>query len=239
MVLILCTVLVAFIILNVFTYFHKIKAEQIKTQSAKTEQVKVNGIVNSWASKETIIKNAVKAKNDLIVLEGNQQISKTYTTTDSEITYQGGDSVLKFMVGKLNEFHTRSLTINTTYLYDYTYDMNNVLISIDKDGLATISLSELDINLKPLSELSANRVITDEKGILASNFTPQELSGLMTSTNIHAYNTLVNDSSLFQKSIDSTKTNLTKLCNELGVTNIKFNVTNSTFLANTEVRKVN
>lgn len=235
LVIILSIILLTICVWIGFTYQRKVKS----IQTLQTQQIKINNSVSKWSTKEQIIKNEIYKQNQLIVLEGTQEIKKTYTTTDREIVYQGNDSIIKFLAEKLNQFQTRSITIDTTYQYDFIYNMAKIDIQIDDTGMAKITLCENNINLKPLAEISNNRTITDERGFLANSFTTSEASAIMFQTQIHTYNTLVNDSNLYDKAIQNTKDNLTTLIKKLGVKDIKFNVIHSNYLVNNEVQKIN
>lgn len=233
----LILVLFCALTLLAFTYFNSVKAGN----TAQTTQVTVNKQVSDYKTTEQIISNKVHNENEMIVLTGNQVIKKTFSSTDHEVTYQGGDSAIKFLSNSLNSWNTKNIQIQTEYQYDFKYNMKNVLITQDSNHIYQITLNEIDLNLNPLSEISGNRVITSDHGALSSGFTPTEVSAVMYSTSIHTYNTLVNDKGLYDRAVLSVQDNLTTLCEGLGIPkdNIKFNIIYSTFLANNEVEKVN
>lgn len=235
--MIILIILVTYIGLS---FYNKNKITKAKfSQSPKITQQETNDKVDKWQSQVQIIKNELQKQNELIVLEGTQEIQKTFSTTDNEIKLQSKSSILKWMANKLNELKTKSITVNTTYKYYFVYDISKISINTE-DNKINIIINEGDINLKLLSELSDKRIITDDEGILAK-FIPQEVSSVMYSTQIHTYNTLVNDSELYDKAVQNTKDDLMDLINKLGIKNkdINFQVIHNNTIKNNEVDEIN
>jgi hypothetical protein len=210
-------IIVLSIILLAMTLFIIKKYNNNKIQTAKQETKIINKLakqeVIDWIVKAEELKNEFNIVNKLEVLQGEISIRDTYTKELPIV--QSRSSIVKFLNKKFEELKMEEITIETSYQYIYTYDINDLDIKPNdtNDGLI-ITLRRCNVHLNPIAELSTDRLIQTEKGILG-NITPQETGAVMECVGVNTYNKLIKDNKLYKISLDNAKINLEDLIGKL------------------------
>lgn len=228
-------ILIAYILIK--SHNNKVQSEELFKQQ-KIIQVKTNAQVEDWNAKVQILKDELKRQNEMIVLEGRREIKATYDSTKDEVKYQGKDNKIRWVFDKLNELKTKSISVQSVYIYTFTYSLANLDVEAI-DNTLHIKIYRNDIHLKPIAEDSSQRIISDETRILSGKFTPQQISSIMYVTQMNTYNNIVNDNNLHSTALMNTKTNIEELSKKFGIKSVEFEIVNTESAENDEVEVIN
>lgn len=206
----------------------KINSNKVKAQSFEKDKViqtLANDKVENWNKKIEVLKDELHKQNQLIVLEGKRTIQCEYNNRTDYISDQEDKSnKLRWVYQKLADLKTKSIYITTSYNYSFVYCMNKLVIENDDKGNVKIKLYRGDILLKPLAEISSERVMRDDTNIISGKFTPQQISSVMNATQVHTYNNIVTDNELYNKALHNTSENIKELVSKLGLKNVNIEI---------------
>lgn len=168
-----------------------------------------------------VIQKALNNENKLIVLSGQVETEATF----SNERISNNDVNMKFLKQKWAEMTSKELKVNSTYNYEFSYDLNNLPISIHNN---TINITIIKGNLN-LTKCELGTINTkDRVGCFESKFTPNEINEINNrvkgiSKNSIQSNTELRDTAFINVQ-DNIKTILSKVVSNN--TNIHFSFTN-------------
>lgn len=166
------------------------------------------------------ISNEFRRVNKLTVLEGNTKTDYTFSNKNKEITEASKTSCISWIKQKFSDLTLNEVSYKSSYDYSFSYDFNKIEIRTDNGNLE-IHIYETDLQLDSVKENHNETQVTSEKGVLAKQFTPSEVSGMSKYVNNKTYNKLVNDKDLKDTAMESLKANIDSLCEGLKVKDYK------------------
>lgn len=172
-----------------------------------------------WNEKVNNFKTKINETNKLLVLEGTTDITATFD--DNENEKQG--NTLAWVKAKLANLDAKTLTVDTKYKFGYSYDLSEIVID-DPGGKLYIKVYQSQLKLEYLAELKGNQILSSEKGIFATQFTPQEVAGLTERVYTYTFNNILNNSDIRLKAIESTKSNILSIALMFGFDNAEIEV---------------
>lgn len=113
--------------------------------------------------------------NKIIAIEGTVEDAKV-KFIDSEIKNRN-DIQMNWLSKKLAEMKSRSLTINSTYKFSFTYDLSDLKV-INNGQSSTITLYRSRLNLNKVELNNSKTTMISDLGILSSVFSPNEVNSL-------------------------------------------------------------
>lgn len=120
---------------------------------------------------KSVIQQALSNENKLVVLSGTVQTQATF----SNERISNNDYNLKWIKEKWNKMTSKDLKVDSTYNYEFTYDLNNLPISIHNN---TINITIIKGNLN-LTKCELNTINTEDRvGCFESKFSPWEINSI-------------------------------------------------------------
>lgn len=213
------------VLVSLITYigYAKLNNEQ-ETIDYSEIQIETNNEVSKWKAQEELIRNELTRINSLLVLQGEIEVKRTYSTTVDEIDYKGNSSSLQWLSNKLNELKTKEITVQSTYQYNLMYTLDRININNTINGVE-VNVHILGLRFLPVSELSDKRVISSETKMLSGEFSVQETSAVMKETSDYTQNLVIHDNKLYYQGLENTKKNIDQLIKNLGIEDVRVNVT--------------
>ena len=190
--------------------------KQILTNDNKPQQEQSIRIID----KETIQK-ALNNENRLIVLSGQVETEATFTNE----RISNNDVKLKWLKQQWNLINSKELKVNSTYNYEFSYDLKNLPITIHNN---TINITIIKGNLN-LSKCELNSIETkDRVGLLESKFTPSEINERNSRVKAISRNSIQSNKELRDKAFINVENNIRQLLKKVvsNNTNIQFTYTN-------------
>lgn len=161
-----------------------------------------------------ILKKNLKEISKLMVLEGTINTHTTYS--DEEIL----DSDLAFRTIRqwFNKSQSRSLNMDATYRFGFSYDMENIVVE-QNDGKIKVTIGKDNIELEYCEMVQNETVYSDEIGWLSKGkFTPNELNTLNERNHGEAEQMIRSKKDLRDKAIVRVQKEVDNLCKKLGIT---------------------
>lgn len=152
--------------------------------------------------------------NKIVAIEGVVEDAKV-KFIDSEIK-RSNDTQMNWLSKKLAEMKSRSLTINSTYKFSFTYDLSELKV-INNDGKAIIHLHRNRLNLNSVELDNSKTSMSSDLGILSSVFSPNEVNSLQQRSKAYVSNTIRANRTIRDKAMINVRDNITNLCNELNL----------------------
>lgn len=213
---IITLVLVLVLILKINAVIALIPKAQEQNKDKIIQQTTNTHEVDTWRMKAEVIKDALNKKSEFVALEGTREIRCEYPITKNEVQWNTKSNIIGFLKDRLNELKTKTLIIQTTYMYQFVYDLKDLNMQIDGNKVY-IKLQQSNVKVKMPAEDDTKRIMYGETNILSGSFTPYEISQLMKTTTIHTYNQLIHENEYYYKAMESTKEWLEKFLKELGL----------------------
>ena len=190
--------------------------KQTLTNDNKPQQEQSIRIID----KETIQK-ALNNENRLVVLSGQVETEATFTNE----RISDNDVKLKWLKQQWNKINSKELKVNSTYNYEFSYDLTNLPITIHNN---TINITIIKGNLN-LSKCELNSIETkDRVGLLESKFTPSEINEINSRVKAISRNSIQSNEELRDRCFDNVESNIKNILNKVTHknTNIVFHRTN-------------
>jgi hypothetical protein len=155
----------------------------------------------------------------------------TYTNSD---IYDKNDK-LNFLQKKWSEWKSKSLNVSSQYKFGYSFPLDRLVINNLNDGKILITISQKDLDLKYIEEISDKTVLSADYGIFAKDFTPQEIQAIKSRTDTKLTNTLRSNRQLRDASTENLKEIITDMAKEFGFEYIKIEINPDFLIDNKEV----
>ena len=126
---------------------------------------------------------------------------------------------------KSSLINSKELKVNSTYNYEFSYDLTNLPITIHNN---TINITIIKGNLN-LSKCELNSIETkDRVGLLESKFTPSEINEINSRVKAISRNSIQSNKELRDKAFINVENNIRQLLKKVvsNNTNIQFTYTN-------------
>jgi hypothetical protein len=216
--LVLSGVVVFGVTYGTVSYMNKPKLIHSKTTQA---QQLVNKQIEDYSIKGQELKSEINKVNKIVSLEGTK--SFTFTFKNKDIAVTSNNSFVKFVKTKLEEMTLRECNYNTEYKFMVTYDSNKIEVTNDNNKLY-ISIYESDLQVCGLQENKDAVTIESDNGILTKDFNKQETVAMSRYAQGEIYNYLVNSKEIRDQAIEGVKSNISDLCNKVGVKNFQIEI---------------
>ena len=187
-----------------------------------------NQVINKSQQEQTIriidkqvIQKALNDENRLVVLSGQVETEATFTNE----RISNNDVKLKWLKQQWYKLNSKELKVNSTYNYEFSYDLTNLPIPIHKN---TINITIIKGNLN-LSKCELNSIETkDRVGLLESKFTPSEINEINSRVKAISRNSIQSNKELRDKAFINVENNIRQLLKKVvsNNTNIQFTYTN-------------
>ena len=190
--------------------------KQILTNDNKPQQEQSIRIID-----KEIIQKALNDENRLVVLSGQVETEATFTNE----RISNNDVKLKWLKKQWNLINSKELKVNSTYNYEFSYDLTNLPITIHNN---TINITIIKGNLN-LSKCELNTIETkDRVGLLESKFTPSEINEINSRVKAISRNAIQSNEELRDKAFINVENNIRQLLKKVvsNNTNIQFTYTN-------------
>lgn len=213
--LIITGLLITLSILSIFTYksYNRSKQADLQQLNNKTQQEQTTRII----SKETLI-DVLNKENSINVLSGEVNTKVVYSNKNISVN----DPSFKWLANKLSEMNSKDLTVDNSYKFLFSYDLNNIPITITNNTV-NIRISPNRLSLIQC-ELSQTNSIKDRVGLLEGKFTPSQITSIQSRTRDLAYNRILSDEELRTQALESLQGDIKDLIKPLvsNSTNIHF-----------------
>lgn len=181
----------------------EVKAEE-KTEDLYEQQKELNNILNK--------------SDKLILSEGTLKIGYTFSTEDEEVMNE--DDYMNVLHSKLFK---QEIEYNTEYNYNYTYQIKDISIQVVSETIL-INIYDDKVRLDNISEDLEKTEFNESYGWIATDFTPKEIKAIQKRMYSKAYNYLITNEDLKNKSANNLKETLDILCKKLGIKNYNINI---------------
>ena len=201
---------------------------QILTNDNKPQQEQSIRIID-----KDIIQKALNDENRLIVLSGQVETEATFTNE----RISNNDVKLKWLKQQWNKINSKELKVNSTYNYEFSYDLKNLPITIHNN---TINITIIKGNLN-LSKCELNSIETkDRVGLLENKFTPSEINEINSRVKAISRNAIQSNKELRDKAFINVENNIRQLLKKVvsNNTNIQFTYTNYDVVDQSEASKI-
>ena len=202
--------------------------KQTLTNDNKPQQEQSIRIID----KETIQK-ALNDENRLVVLSGQVETEATFTNE----RISNNDVKLKWLKQQWNKINSKELKVNSTYNYEFSYDLTNLPITIHNN---TINITIIKGNLN-LTKCELNSIETkDRVGLLESKFTPSEINEINSRVKAISRNSIQSNKELRDKAFINVENNIRQLLKKVvsNNTNIQFTYTNYDVVDQSKASKI-
>jgi len=217
--ILICGLLITLSILSIFTnsLYNKNK-QQLKIQQNLNNQVKQEQTFK--VIDKSIIVDKLNSINSLNVLEGIVEVNANYS--DKNVSDQ--DVSFRWIKQTFNHMNSKSISIDNTYKFTFSYDIKNIPINI-QNNTVNIRLTPNNLSLTQC-ELAETKSIKDDVGLLTSKFSPQELASISSRTRDLAYNRILSDGEMRTKAMEELQGNIKDFIKPLlsKSANIHFNI---------------
>jgi len=187
--------------------------------------------IELWNLKVNKLQNSVKAANSLIVLRGTTDISAEFDNKE----FTGAGNTLKWLTTSLSNLKSKSISINTSYKFGYSFPMAEAKIVNISPGKIQIVLYQDQLKLEYVEEITANTTLTPDYSVFAASFTPQQTSVIMERVHTYSQNNIINNSKIRLAAIESTKKDLIAEADKYGFKNTEVIINGDNLLDNDEV----
>lgn len=181
----------------------EVRAEE-KTENLYEQQQELNNILNK--------------SDKLILSEGTLKIGYTFSTEDEEVMNE--DDYMNVLHSKLFK---QEIEYNTEYNYNYTYQIKDISIQVISETIL-INIYDDKVRLDNISEDLEKTEFNESYGWLSTDFTPKETKAIQKRMYSKAYNYLITNEDLKNKSANNLKETLDILCKKLGIKNYNINI---------------
>ena len=202
--------------------------KQILTNDNKPQQEQSIRIID-----KEVIQKALNDENRLIVLSGQVETEATFTNE----RISNNDVKLKWLKKQWNLINSKELKVNSTYNYEFSYDLTNLPVSIHNN---TINITIIKGNLN-LTKCELNTIETkDRVGLLESKFTPSEINEINSRVKAISRNSIQSNEELRDKAFINVENNIKQLLNKVisNNTNIQFTYTNYDVVDQSKASKI-
>ena len=202
--------------------------KQISTNDNKPQQEQSIRIID-----KEVIQKALNDENRLVVLSGQVETEATFTNE----RISNNDVKLKWLKQQWNIINSKELKVNSTYNYEFSYDLTNLPITIHNN---TINITIIKGNLN-LSKCELNSIETkDRVGLLESKFTPSEINEINSRVKAISRNAIQSNKELRDKAFINVENNIRQLLKKVvsNNTNIQFTYTNYDVVDQSEASKI-
>lgn len=208
---VIIVVLGGILITSIALTINKLKSKDNNT-AVITETTKELRGIDEQALNDLEVK--LQNTNKIVALEGIVEDAKV-KFIDSEIK-NSNDTQMNWLSKKLAEMKSRSLTINSTYKFSFTYDLSDLKV-VNSDNKAIINLHRSRLNLNSVELDNSKTSMSSDLGILSSVFSPNEVNSLQQRSKGYVSNTIRANKTIRDKAMINVRDNITNLCNELNV----------------------
>ncbi|OSA89108.1 UNVERIFIED_ORG: hypothetical protein B2H93_16765 [Clostridium botulinum] len=167
-----------------------------------TQKINAQTTNNIQVLDKGILVNKLNRENSINILSGECVINIEYSNNKS---FQ--NECFQWLHDKLNG---RKLTSTNTYKFTFSYELNDIPITIDNNK-AIIQLSRNRLILSQVELI--NSVQDDEIGCLKNMFSPSEINSLNENTRKLVYNSIQSNSDIRNKAMENLKINIQELLN--------------------------
>ena len=202
--------------------------KQILTNDNKPQQEQSIRIID-----KEVIQKALNDENRLVVLSGQVETEATFTNE----RISNNDVKLKWLKQQWNKINSKELKVNSTYNYEFSYDLKNLPITIHNN---TINITIIKGNLN-LSKCELNSIETkDRVGLLESKFTPSEINEINSRVKAISRNSIQSNKELRDKAFINVENNIRQLLKKVvsNNTNIQFTYTNYDVVEQSKASKI-
>lgn len=202
--------------------------KQISTNDNKPQQEQSIRIID-----KEVIQKALNDENRLVVLSGQVETEATFTNE----RISDNDVKLKWLKQQWNIINSKELKVNSTYNYEFSYDLTNLPITIHNN---TINITIIKGNLN-LSKCELNSIETkDRVGLLESKFTPSEINEINSRVKAISRNAIQSNKELRDKAFINVENNIRQLLKKVvsNNTNIQFTYTNYDVVDQSKASKI-
>lgn len=168
-----------------------------------------------------VIQKALNDENRLVVLSGQVETEATFTNE----RISNNDVKLKWLKQQWYKLNSKELKVESTYDYEFSYDLNNLPVSIHNN---TINITIIKGNLN-LTKCELNTIETEDKiGLLESKFSPSEINEINDRVKAISRNSIQSNEELRDRCFDNVESNIKNILNKVTHknTNIVFHRTN-------------
>jgi hypothetical protein len=180
------------------------KGKSIPTVAKVSVKAKDKTKIELWNEKVDKFMTEIKNTNKLLVLEGTTDVSANFDTNEPT----NESNLLKWCKAKLANLDAKVLTVETKYKFGYSYDLSKIVIEKLKNNKIKITVYQSQLLLEYLQEIQGQQIIKSEKGIFATQFTPQQVVALTDRVNTYTHNNIINNKGIRLQAIESTKANI-------------------------------
>lgn len=165
-----------------------------------------------------VIQKTLNNENKIIVLSGQVETEATFTNE----RISNDDVKLKWLKQQWNKLNSKELKVKSTYNYEFSYDLNNLPVSIHNN---TINITIIKGNLN-LSKCELNSIETKDKiGLLESKFSPSEINEINDRVKAISRNAIQSNKTLRDKAFVNIENNIKQLLNKVISNNTNIHIT--------------
>lgn len=221
-----------------FMAFQVIAPKQTKTAYSIEQhavQQKANNDIARWQNTINQLKAQLNKDASINVLQGQADINITYTNKDID----GKGNSLGFLQKKFTEWQSKSLTVNSSYKFGFAYDLSEIQVVDFGSGNIKIKLSQNNLDLKYVEEITDQTTLDAKVGIFSKKFTPQEVQAIKHRNKTMVANTLQNKRELRDKATEYLQEVVSDMSKQYGFKNIEIEVMPDYLLDNTDATIIN
>lgn len=206
--LLITGLLITLSILSIFTYQNYNKNIHSKVQQNihnQTKQVQTFRVID-----KNVIINALNKQNKLVCLDGQTTVEATFTNenvSDQDVNF-------KWIKDKINKMQSKSVKVQTEISFDFTYDLNNLPVSIHNNTV-TITISPNKLSLNKCEFIENKSIYNEDIGVLSKSFNSQEINSINGRVKDLARNQILSQGNLRYKALENVKSDIYALIKPL------------------------
>lgn len=177
--------------------------KELDTYKQKEQEEKLRKLKIQQLQNPEIINNEFIKVGELIVYKGN------YTYKD--------------IIREKNWYSKRELNIDFKFNFGMAFNIKNIIINKFIDDVVVLDINKNQIKIQYIELDIKESKIDSTKSILSSEFKPQDIGILAENTQKTVADTIHNNKSIYDTSLDSLKENLKELILKLGYKDVIFN----------------